>query len=444
MGFEWLAIAMFVFFFVLILYGYPVAFSFAGSAFLFMVLGLLVGVFNLNWLKLLPNRWFGTMSDFTLLAIIYFVFMGAVFEKSGLAERLLTTIGIVLGPLPGGLALTVVIVGTLLAAATGVVAATVIVMGLLSLPVMVRYGYNHQLATGAIVASGTMAQLLPPSLVLVVLSDQIGVGVGDLFLGALIPGLILSGLYALYVVVVAFIRRDWAPPLPPEARTHQGWQLVREVMVSVVPPVLLIFAVLGSIFQGIATPTEAGAVGSIGACLLTAMNRNLNWKLIKDAARSTANITALVIMILFCSTFFGLVFDRLGGQDYVQQLLINLPGGYWGFVIVANIAIFLLGINLEFIEISFIAMPLFVPAAQALGVDLVWFGVMMAINLNMAFISPPVGFSLFYLQSVAPPEVKTIDIHKGAIPFMFLQGLALIIVILFPQTVTWLVQQGGG
>ncbi len=444
MGFEWLAIAMFVFFFVLILYGYPVAFSFAGSAFLFMVLGLLVGVFNPNWLKLLPNRWFGTMSDFTLLAIIYFVFMGAVFEKSGLAERLLTTIGIVLGPLPGGLALTVVIVGTLLAAATGVVAATVIVMGLLSLPVMVRYGYNHQLATGAIVASGTMAQLLPPSLVLVVLSDQIGVGVGDLFLGALIPGLILSGLYALYVVVVAFIRRDWAPPLPPEARTHQGWQLVREVMVSVVPPVLLIFAVLGSIFQGIATPTEAGAVGSIGACLLTAMNRNLNWKLIKDAARSTANITALVIMILFCSTFFGLVFDRLGGQDYVQQLLINLPGGYWGFVIVANIAIFLLGINLEFIEISFIAMPLFVPAAQALGVDLVWFGVMMAINLNMAFISPPVGFSLFYLQSVAPPEVKTIDIHKGAIPFMFLQGLALIIVILFPQTVTWLVQQGGG
>ncbi len=443
MGFEWLAIAMFVFFFVLILYGYPVAFSFAGSAFLFMVLGLLVGIFNPNWLKLLPNRWFGTMSDFTLLAIIYFVFMGAVFEKSGLAERLLTTIGIVLGPLPGGLALTVVIVGTLLAAATGVVAATVIVMGLLSLPVMVRYGYNHQLATGAIVASGTMAQLLPPSLVLVVLSDQIGVGVGDLFLGALIPGLILSGLYALYVVVVAFIRRDWAPPLPPEARTHQGWQLVREVMISVVPPVLLIFAVLGSIFRGIATPTEAGAVGSIGACLLTAMNRNLNWKLIKDAARSTANITALVIMILFCSTFFGLVFDRLGGQDYVQQLLINLPGGYWGFVIVANIAIFLLGINLEFIEISFIAMPLFVPAAQALGVDLVWFGVMMAINLNMAFISPPVGFSLFYLQSVAPPEVKTIDIHKGAIPFMFLQGLALIIVILFPQTVTWLVQQGG-
>ncbi|RME10551.1 MAG: TRAP transporter large permease subunit, partial [Ardenticatenia bacterium] len=381
---------------------------------------------------------------FTLLAIIFFVFMGAVFEKSGLAEQLLETIGILMGPLPGGLALAVVIVGTLLAAATGVVAATVIVMGLLSLPVMVRYGYDHKLATGVIVASGTMAQLLPPSLVLVVLADQIGVSVGDLFLGALIPGLILSGLYALYVLVIAFLQPEKAPPLPPEARTVRGWALVRRVLFVMMPPLLLIFAVLGSIFFGIASPTEAGAVGAAGAVLLTALNRNLSWQLIKEAARSTANITALVIMILFASTYFGLVFDGLGGQRYVTQLLTNLPGGYWGFIIVANIAVFLLGINLEFIEISFIAMPLFVPAAMQLGVDLVWFGVMMAINLNMAFISPPVGFSLFYLQSVAPEEVETIDIHKGAIPFMFLQGAALIITILFPQTVTWLVQAAGG
>ncbi|MCB0113161.1 MAG: TRAP transporter large permease subunit, partial [Caldilineaceae bacterium] len=339
-----------------------------------------------------------------------------------------------------GLALAVVLVGTLLAAATGVVAATVIVMGLLSLPVMVRYGYNHQLATGIITASGTLAQLLPPSLVLVVLSDQIGVSVGDLFLGALIPGLILSGLYALYVLFVAMIRPQDAPALPPEARTLAGAALARRVLVAVVPPLVLIFAVLGSIFFGLATPTEAGAVGAFGACVLTAFNGNLNWRLIRDAARSTANITALVIMILFCSTYFGLVFDGLGGQNYVKQFLINLPGGFWGFIIVANIIIFLLGINLEFIEISFIAMPLLVPAARELGVDLVWFGVMMAINLNMAFISPPVGFSLFYLQSVAPPEVKTIDIHKGALPFMVLQGMALIIVIAFPQTVQWLVQ----
>lgn len=443
MGYEWLAIAMFVFFFALILYGYPVAFSFAGTAVVFVVIGVAVGAFNLNLLKLLPNRWFGTMSDFTLLAIIYFVFMGAVFEKSGLAERLLTTVGILLGPMRGGLALAVVLVGTLLAAATGVVAATVIVMGLISLPIMLKYGYNHQLATGIITASGTMAQLLPPSLVLVVLSDQIGVSVGDLFLGALFPGLILSGLYALYVLFIAWVRPKDAPALPPEARTINGSALFRQTMVAVVPPVLLIFAVLGSIFFGIATPTEAGAVGAIGACILTVANRNMTWGLIKAAARSTSNITALVIMILFCSTLFGLVFDGLGGQNYIKGLLLNLPGGFWGFIIVANIAIFLLGINLEFIEISFIAMPLFVPAARELGVDLVWFGVMMAINLNMAFISPPVGFSLFYLQSVAPPEVKTIDIHKGALPFMVLQGIALVIVILFPQTVSWLVNAAG-
>jgi len=443
MGFEWLAIAMFVFFFVLILYGYPVAFSFAGTAIVFVVIGVAVGAFNLNLLKLLPNRWFGTMSDFTLLAIIYFVFMGAVFEKSGLAERLLTTVGILLGPMRGGLALAVVLVGTLLAAATGVVAATVIVMGLISLPIMIKYGYNHQLATGIITASGTMAQLLPPSLVLVVLSDQIGVSVGDLFLGALFPGLILSGLYALYVLFIAWIRPQDAPALPPEARTVHGAALFRQTMVAVVPPLILIFSVLGSIFFGFATPTEAGSVGAIGACILTVLNRNMTWGLIKAAARSTANITALVIMILFCSTLFGLVFDGLGGQTYIKGLLLDLPGGFWGFIIVANIAIFLLGINLEFIEISFIAMPLFVPAARELNVDLVWFGVMMAINLNMAFISPPVGFSLFYLQSVAPPEVKTIDIHKGALPFMVLQAIALIIVIVFPQTVTWLISAAG-
>jgi tripartite ATP-independent transporter DctM subunit len=440
MGFEWLAIIMFVVFFVLILHGYPVAFSFAGTALIFLVLGMAVGAFDFRLMRALPNRWFGTMSDFTLLAIIFFVFMGAVFEKSGLAERLLETIGMLMGPIRGGLALAVVLVGTLLAAATGVVAATVIVMGMISLPVMIRYGYNHQLATGIITASGTMAQLLPPSLVLVVLSDQIGVSVGDLFLGALIPGLILAGLYALYVIFIAIFWPEMAPALPPEARTLAGWALFRRALISVVPPLLLIFAVLGSIFFGVASPTEAGSVGAVGACILAAVNRNLSWKLLKDAGRATANVTALVIMILFASTFFGLVFDGLGGQNYVKNLLVGLPGGFWAFIIVANIIIFLLGINLEFIEISFIAMPLLVPAARELGVDLVWFGVMMAVNLNMAFISPPVGFSLFYLQSVSPPEVKTIDIHKGALPFMGLQAIALIIVILFPQTVQWLVE----
>ena len=440
MNYEWLALVMFVFFFILILIGYPVAFSFAGTAIAFGSLGLALGAFEPRLLLLLPNRWFGTMSDFTMLAIIFFVFMGAVFEKSGLAEQLLETIGILLGPLRGGMALAVVIVGTMLAAATGVVAATVITMGLLSLPIMLRYGYDHKLATGTIVASGTLAQLIPPSLVLVVLSDQIGVSVGDLFLGAITPGLMLAGFYAAYVIIFAFLRPEVAPALPKEARNMSRQVLLRRVMVAVLPPVFLIFAVLGSIFTGFATPTEAGAVGAAGACLLALLNRQLTWNNLKQAANSTARITALVIMIVFSSSMFSLVFDGLGGQNYITNLLTDLPGGVWGFMIIAQIAIFLLGVNLEFLEICFIAMPLFVPAAQALGIDMVWFGVVAAINLNIAFISPPVGFSLFYLQSVAPKEVKTIDIHKGALPFMGLQILALVITMVYPPIVLWLVE----
>lgn len=439
MGYEWLAIAMFVGFFIILMSGYPVAFSFAGTAIVFGGIGLAVGAFDLNRLLLLPNVWFGTMSNFTLLAIPFFIFLGAVFEKSGLAEELLETIGILMGPLRGGVALAVVIVGTLLAATTGVVAATVIMMGMLSLPVMLRYGYDKQLATGVIVAAGTLAQLIPPSLVLVVLSDQIGVSVGDLFLGALIPGLMLSGSYALYVLAVALFKPAAAPALPLEVRSIGGKALSRKVIKAVVPPLVLIFAVLGSIFFGVATPTEAGAVGAVGACILAALNHRLNWNLIYDSAHATATVTALVVMILFCSSFFGVVFDGLGGKTLITDLLINLPGGYVTFIIVSNIAIFLLGVFLEFVEICFIAMPLFVPAAQHLGIDMVWFGVIMAINLQTAFISPPVGFSLFYLQSVAPKEVKTIEIHKSAIPFMVLQLAVLILVIVFPQTVRWLV-----
>lgn len=439
MGFEWLAIAMFVVFFVILISGYPVAFSFAGTALIFGAIGLALDAFNLNRLLLLPNIWFGTMSNFTLLAIPFFVFLGAILEKSGIAEELLETIGILMGRLRGGLALAVVIVGTLLAATTGVVAATVIVMGMISLPIMLRYGYDKQLATGVIVASGTLAQLIPPSLVLVVLSDQIGVSVGDLFLGALIPGLMLSGSYMLYVLLLALLKPQIAPALPLEVRMIGGTALFQKVLKAVLPPVLLIFAVLGSIFFGIATPTEAGAVGAVGACVLAAVNRRWNQNLIRDAAHSTVSITALVLIILFCSSLFSLVFDDLGGKRLITELLVNLPGGYLSFLIVSNIVIFLLGVFLEFIEICFIALPLLVPAAQALGLDMVWFGVIMAINLQTAFISPPVGFSLFYLQTVAPKEVSTIDIHRSALPFMVLQVVVLLIVIAFPQTVSWLV-----
>jgi tripartite ATP-independent transporter DctM subunit len=370
--------------------------------------------------------------------------MGAVFEKSGLAEKLLTTIGFLMGPLRGGMAVAVVFVGTLLAAATGVVAATVIVMGIIALPVMIKYNYNPKLASGVIVGSGTLAQLIPPSLVLIVLAQFIPVTVGELFAGALIPGVMLALIFAIYAVVIAYVKPDYAPAIPKAERTLKGWQLALETLKVVVPPLFLIFAVLGSIFAGITTASEAGVVGATGAILLAVVYRTFSWKTIRDAARTTADITGLVLQILFASTFFALVFNQLGGQDLITDWLTGIPGGKWGFIIVANIVVFLLGINLEFLEISFIVMPLFVPAAFALGIvgpELVWFAVMMAINLNMAFISPPVGFSLFYLQSVAPPEVKTSDIHRGALPFMALQAVGLIIVMLWPESVTWLVDQ---
>ncbi len=437
--YEWLAIFMFVGFFAFIMSGYPVGYSFAATAILFGGIGYALGAFNLNLLKLMPSRWFGTMSDFTLLAIPFFIFMGSVFERSGLAEELLETVGRLLGRVRGGLALAVILVGTLLAATTGVVAATIIMMGMIALPAMLKQGYDKKLATGVITASGTLAQMIPPSLVLVVLSDQIGVQVGDLFVGSIIPGLLLSGLYMLYVIVITRLNPDLAPALPPEALSSSGSDMFRQAVRVILPPGLLVFMVLGSIFFGLASPTEAGSVGAAGACLLAWMNKRFSVKLIQDAAKSTAQLTALVITILFCSSLFSVVFDGLGGQRLITEWLVNLPGGYWTFIIVANIAIFLLGVFLEFVEICFIALPLVVPAAQALGIDMVWLAVVFAINLQTAFISPPVGFSLFYLQTTAPKEVPTSDIHKGALPFMALQLIALLIVLAFPQTVTWLI-----
>jgi tripartite ATP-independent transporter DctM subunit len=348
------------------------------------------------------------------------------------------------------------LVGTLLAAATGVVAATVIVMGLLSLPTMIRLGYNHRLATGVIVGSGTLAQLLPPSLVLILLAQQMGVGILGLFASALIPGLILSGLYATYAVGISYLRPGMGPAMPREERLLSGRVLALEVLFSVVPILLLIVGVLTAIFQGVATPSESGAVGVFGALLLAVLaywsdkilvragapHITPRWRLtaqaMKEAARSTANISILVMTLLFASSFFSLMFLSLGGADATADFLAGVGGGKVGFVLVAMLAVFLLGINLEFIEITFIVVPIFIPAMDALGFSVqerLWFTVLMAVNLNIAFISPPVGFSLFYLQSVAPPEVKTSDIHKGAIPFMVLQGLALLVLGLYPELV---------
>jgi tripartite ATP-independent transporter DctM subunit len=451
-----LALLMFVIFLGMILIGYNVAFSFAGTALLFSFIGDLTGTFDPNSLNVLPGRWFQAVSDPTLLAVPFFVLMGAILERSGMAERLLNAVGMLLGPIKGGVAAAVVLVGTLLAAATGVVAATVIVMGLLSLPTMIRLGYNHKLATGVIVGSGTLAQLLPPSLVLILLAQQMGVGILGLFAGALIPGLILSGMYALYAVGISYARPGMGPAMPKEERDLGGKVLALEVLFSIVPILLLIVGVLFSIFQGIATPSESGAVGVFGALLLAviaywsdkvlvragATHIRPRWRLtgkaLKEAARSTANISILVMTLLFASSFFSLMFLQLGGSDATADFLASIGGGKVGFVVVSMIAVFLLGINLEFLEITFIVVPIFLPAMEALGFttqDRIWFTVLMAVNLNMAFISPPVGFSLFYLQSVAPKEVLTADIHKGALPFMVLQGIALAVFAWFPGIV---------
>jgi tripartite ATP-independent transporter DctM subunit len=441
---EILALVMLGLFMLLIMIGYPVAFTFAGTATVFFLIGWWQGDMQPAQLNGLFNRWFAdSAANFTFLAIPFFVFMGAVFEKSGLAERLLTTIGLILGPVRGGMAVAVVFVGTLLAAATGVVAATVIVMGVLSLPVMVKYKYDHELAAGAIVASGTLAQLMPPSLVLIVLAQFIPVSVGQLFAGALIPGILLSSMFAMYVLMVAYSKPGSAPAIPRAERTLTTGQLAKQFVLAVVPPLGLIFAVLGSIFRGYATASEAGAVGAVGAIVLALLYGRLSFKVLWEAARATSNITSLVLQILLASTFFALVFDRLGGQDRITDWLESVPGGLWGFIIASHIIVFLLGINLEFLEISFIVMPLFIPAAIALDVNLVWFAVLMAVNLNLAFISPPVGFSLFYLQSVAPPEVKTASIHKGAIPFMGVQMVALTVLTLLPESVIYLVTASG-
>ncbi|MFQ5556381.1 MAG: TRAP transporter large permease subunit [Acidimicrobiales bacterium] len=453
-----LAMSMFVVFLFLILVGYNVAYSFAATAVVFSFIGDLSGDFDPARLNLLAQRWFGPFQpeEQTLVAVPFFVLMGAILEKSGLAERLLNAIGMLMGPIRGGVAAAVVFVGTLLAAATGVVAATVIVMGLLALPTMVRLGYDHKLATGVITASGTLAQLLPPSLVLILLAQQMGVGILGLFAGALLPGLILSGLYMAYALGISWLKPEVGPAMSPEERSLRGKVLVLEILFSVVPILILIFTVLSSIFLGIATPSESGAVGVTGALLLGSLSYlfdrvlvkvgathvtphwRLTWTTLREAGRTTANITILVITLLFASSFFSLVFDQLGGQRQAADWLSGIGGGKTGFVLVAMVAVFLLGINLEFLEITFIVVPIFLPAMDALGfteLERVWFTVLMAINLNMAFISPPVGFSLFYLQSVAPPEVKTADIHKGAIPFMVLQGLSLVVIGIFPGIV---------
>ncbi|ACY49520.1 TRAP transporter large permease [Rhodothermus marinus] len=437
---DWLAPLMFLTALVLIFSGYPVAFALGGTALIFAGIGVALGYFDWSLLFALPDRAFGIMSNYVLLAVPFFIFMGTVLERSRLAEDLLQTIGMLFGPLRGGLALAVVFVGTLLAAATGVVGASVVAMGMISLPVMLRYGYSKELAAGIITASGTLGQIIPPSVVLVVLADQLGVSVGDLFLGALVPGLALAGLYALYAAGVALFKPEAAPALPRSVRNVPGRELARRVVLVMLPPLVLILLVLGSIFAGIATPTEAGALGAVGAMVLALLNRRLSFEALRASMDETARLTTMVVFLLIGSTAFSLVFYGLYGDVWIEELLTNLPGGIVGFLIVANLAIFILGFFIDFFEIAFIILPLLVPAARALGIDLVWFGVMMGMNLQTSFLTPPFGFALFYLRGVAPPELTTAQIYRGAVPFILIQLVGLLLIILFPEMVNWAVR----
>ncbi|APW45922.1 TRAP transporter large permease [Rhodoferax antarcticus] len=519
-----MAPVMFMGLIAFLLLGFPVAFSLGACGLFFGFIGIELGILPEALLQALPLRIFGIMQNETLLAIPFFTLMGLVLERSGMAEDLLDTIGQLFGPVRGGLALAVIFVGALLAATTGVVAASVISMGLISLPIMLRYGYDRRVASGVIAASGTLAQIIPPSLVLIILADQLGRSVGEMYKGAFLPGFMLMGMYVSYVVLVALIRPNWVPALPPEARTlradngnsglpsllvltvlsvgaslffathiadvHTWWsgelvtavakdetivvsmcvgvtlafvlsmlnkvtglgllsRMAERVTFVLIPPLLLIFLVLGTIFLGVATPTEGGAMGAVGAILMATVRARLNLSLLKQALMSTTRLSCFVVFILIGSTIFSLVFQGVDGSRWVEHLLTGLPGGQIGFLILVNILIFILAFFLDFFELSFIVVPLLAPVAQLLGIDLVWFGVLLAVNMQTSFMHPPFGFALFYLRSVAPAvpytdrvtkkliqPITTMQIYWGAVPFVVIQVIMVGLIIAFPGIVS--------
>ena len=431
---ELLPAIMFLVFTLLILLGYPVAFTIAGTALAFGVYA-----FGLGFFDLLPLRVWGVMTNVTLLAVPLFVFMGVTLERSGLAEDLLETMGFVFGRIPGGIAIATVIVGTLLAASTGIVGATVTTMGLISLPTMIRRGYQKELVTGVICASGTLGQIIPPSIVLVIVGDILGVSVGDLFLGALIPGLVLSGLYLIYLLVFCFLHPELAPPIPAEERAAvSSRELARRVSRVLIPPLALMVCVLGSIFFGIASPTEAAAVGATSALILTVVNRKFTWPMLYQTMDVTVRLTSIVFIILVGATSFGLAFRGMGGDTLIRNFITHMQLSPWAVFSSVMGLVFILGFFLDFIEISFIHLPVLAPILTAMGFDPIWYGVVLGVNLQTSFLTPPFGYALFYLRAVAPPEVTTGHIYRGIIPFVGLQLIGMVIVILFPWTVTWL------
>jgi TRAP-type mannitol/chloroaromatic compound transport system permease large subunit len=510
---EYIGPLMFATLVIVLLLGYPVAFSLAAVGIGYAILGIQLGLLDNSLLQALPQRVWGVMSNDTLLCVPFFTFMGLILERSGMAEDLLDTIGQVFGPVRGGLAYAVIFVGALLAATTGVVAASVISMGLISLPIMLRYGYDRRFASGVIAASGTLAQIIPPSLVLIIMADQLGKSVGDMYAGAFIPGITLAGLYALYATGVCVVKPKWAPALPLEARTLREpdgsggtrsllvitivaavsavafahWKygpddptdemlvvatsvgtgvaffaavinrifkfgllsrLAERVVFVLIPPLALIFLVLGTIFLGIATPTEGGAMGATGALIMALARGRISWKLLRQAMDTTAKLSTFVVFILLGARVFSLTFYGVNGHVWVEHLLLHLPGGQLGFLIVVNILIFVLAFFLDFFELSFIVIPLVGPVADKLGIDLIWFGVLLGVNMQTSFMHPPFGFALFYLRSVAPakdyldkltgrlmPRVTTGQIYWGAVPFVLIQIVMVALVISFPQMV---------
>ena len=441
---------------VVLLAGYPVAFTLAGTAILFAMIGLLTGNFEIGYLSALPSRLFGIMTNETLIAVPLFIFMGITLERSKIAEDLLETLSSLFGSYRGGLGLAVILVGMLLAASTGIVGATVVTMGLLSLPTMLKRGYDPAVSTGVISASGTLGQIIPPSIVLVLLGDVLSsayqqaqleqgifstqtVSVGDLFAGAVIPGVLLVGCYMLYLIVLSFVKPETMPP--GEQTTAQGFLLFKKVFLVLLPPLFLIVAVLGSIIAGVATITEAAGVGAVGAIFLALLKKELSWAKTKEVMQGTAKLTSMVFLILIGASVFSLVFRGYEGDELVQSFLLSIPGGVAGVLIVVMLAMFLLGFVLDFIEITFVVVPIVAPAILALGVDPIWLGIMIAVNLQTSFLTPPFGFALFYLRGVAPPEVATKSIYKGVLPFVCIQLLMLLLLALFPELVTWLPEQ---
>lgn len=449
---EWVAALLFVTVIIILLAGFPVAFTLGGTALLFAVLGVIGGSFNEALLSGLPNRIFGIMTNETLVAVPLFVFMGVTLERARIAEELLETLSALFGTLRGGLGISVTLVGMLLAASTGIVGATVVTMGLLSLPTMLKRGYSPEIAAGTICASGTLGQIIPPSIILVMLGDvmttayqqaQLDMGifspktvsVGDLFAGALIPGLLLVLLYILYILGVAFFK---PATMPAHQREPDEVISIGKVLRALLPPLLLIFAVLGSILGGFATPTEAAGVGGMGALLMALARRQMSLPRLQEIMRSTLRISSMVFLILIGASIFSLVFRGYGGDDGVRAVLESLPGGVAGAVIVVMLVMFLLGFVLDFIEITFVVVPIVGPVLLAMGLDPVWLGIMIAINLQTSFLTPPFGFALFYLRGVAPEGVTTGQIYRGAIPFVVIQLFALLLIAAFPELVTWL------